>query len=431
MPKRPITAQDLLRMQFVGDPQMHPDGARVLFQKKHIGEKNVYIANLFTVDADGTVRQWTQGDGGAGHGRWSPDGAQIAFISGREKEHKAQLWVMPTSGGEARRLTQLPEGAIGGFKWSPDGRYLAFTFRETHPDWTEAARKEREAKGLSTPPRMIDDVWYRLDGDGYFLGQRFALYLAEVATGEHRKLYEGCPLGMYSYDWSPDSKELAVAHTVNKNPLLEPANDQIWRVDLQGQAWKLEGLPKGDKGALRWSPDGKWLAYVGNVDEDDPWGVRNDRLWLVSAEGGEATCITADDDYCLTASTLSDSKEFSADATVEWSPDSQAIYVALAWNGESQIGFVQLDQPGRAKPLTEGRQSITVGTLSRSGEQIACVTGTATKPNEVAIYDLSQHSAEPQVLTAFNAEWLSEVEVVEPEELQGIRFLFREKPGGG
>lgn len=417
MAKRPIKPEDLLTLQFVGDPQISPDGSRILYQHKSINDKNKYITNLFTVDVDRNIKQWTQGDGGAGHGRWSPDGKSIAFVSGRDKERKGQIWLIPTDGGEAKRLSSLPEGSLGGFKWSPDGKWIAFTFREVDPNWTEAALKERKENGLSTPPREIDDIWYRLDDDGYFLGMRHAVYLLEVSTGEHRKLYDADVMGFYSFDWSPNSKELAICHSANKRPMVEPSNDQIWRVDLEGQAWKLEGLPKGDKQAVSWSPDGKWLAYLGVVDELDPWGVRNNRLWLVSAKGGKAKSLTDKDDYCLTVASLSDTKSFGGDALVAWSPDSKAIYVSVGWHGETQLGFVELDKPGQTQLLTKGHHAIGVGNLSKSGERFACVFGDATRPNEVGIYDLSKDKNVPRTLTSLNKTWLEELKIAEPEEV--------------
>jgi dipeptidyl aminopeptidase/acylaminoacyl peptidase len=85
MPKRPIRADDLLKIVTVGDPQVSPDGSKVLFTKKTINAKNKTISNLVTVDMEGRLVQWTQGETGNGGGRWSPDGGTIAFISGREK----------------------------------------------------------------------------------------------------------------------------------------------------------------------------------------------------------------------------------------------------------------------------------------------------------------------------------------------------------
>ena len=416
MPKRAITAEDLLRIEIVGDPQISPDGTRILFSKKRINDKNKGITNLFAVDLDGKVQQWTQGDGGDGHGRWSPDGASIAFISGREKP-APQIFLISTSGGEARKLTSFPEGSIGGLKWSPNGKWIACTFREQHADWTEKAKKAREEKGLSTPPRELDDIFYRLDGDGYFGPQRYEVFLVEVATGAHRKLYAGDLMGSYEFDWSPKSDELAVVHSASKRPMFEPDNSQIWRVNLDGQSWQLEGLPKGPKSAVSWSPDGKHLAYLGHSHEDDPWGVRNNRLWVVKAEGGDPKCLTPDDDYCLMVGTLGDSKEASFGGIAEWSPDSKAIYVTVGWHGEGQLGFVELGKPGSVKLLTKGHHVLTIGNLSKDGEKVACVTGDATHLSEAGVYDLAKDKDAPTTLSHFNDALQSEIKVSEPEEL--------------
>lgn len=414
MPKRAITPEDLLRIQFVGDPQISPDGHCVLFIVKTVNDKNKYVTNLHSVDLDGKLKQWTQGEGGAGHGRWSPDGSLIAFTSGRDKP-TGQIFLLPTSGGEARKLTSLPEGSLGEFKWSPNGKWIAFTFREQHPDWTEKAQKEREEKGLSTPPRELDSVWYRLDGDGYFGPQRYALYVVNVETGEHKEIHREPIVGFYSFDWSPDSKELAVARTVNKRPWSDKPNDQIFRVTLDGQAWQLEGLPKGDKGAVAWSPDGKTIAYLGDVSEDDPWGVRNTKLYVVPAGGGEPRCLTDQDDYCLAVGLLGDTRE-GTEPTPIWTPDSKALYVAIGWHGELQLGFVQVDKGG-VQLLTKGRHGISVGNLSKDGERLACTYGTATMLAEAGVYDLSRSKDAPEVLTHLNKKFHDEIKLSEPEEV--------------
>lgn len=417
MPKRPIKAEDLLRIEFLGEPQISPDGQQILFAKRLVNiEKNKYIGNLFTVDLDGKVVQWTQGEGGAAMGRWSPSGDRIAFVSGRE-DKQAQIFVIPSNGGEARKLTTLPEGSIGEIKWSPDGKTIAFTFREIAPEWTQKAAKEREASGKSIPPRTIDSAWYRLDGDGYFDNQRYAVFVVDVASGEHRKLYDKCALGFYSLDWSPDSKELAAIHTVNKNLWADPPNDQIFRVSVSdGQAWKLEGLPKGEKNTVKWSPDGKSLAYLGDDSESDPWGIHNTKLFVVPADGGQPTCLSREDDYCLTVMGLSDTKDSYGFAMLEWSPDSKAIYVSIGWHGETQLGFVQIDK-GRIEILTTGQHTILASNLSRDGEKVACLWGSATKLNEVAFIDLNDVDHQPRVLTHFNKAFHDEIKLIEPEEM--------------
>ncbi len=394
---------------------MSPDGTRVLFSKKHIGEKNKTVINLHTVDRGGTVVQWTQGDAGAGCGRWAPDGTAIAFVSGRQKP-ASQVYVMSTGGGEARALTALPEGSIGELQWSPDGKWIAFTFREQHPDWTEAAKRRREEEELSTPPRVLEDVWYRLDGDGYFGPQRFKLHLVEVATGKCRELYAGSPLGAYSFDWSPNSQELAVVHTASKRPMAEPANDQIYRVALDGQARMLPGLPKGEKGSVRWSPDGTRLAYAGDVDEGDPWGVRNTKIYVVAAEGGEPTCLTAGDDYCFSTSSISDTQEASHSAAIQWTPDGKHVLATVGTRGEMQLGLVNTASGG-TEVLTRGWHCIGAGTLSDDGKSLACTFGDAVNLGEIAAYDLVKRPEVPTRLTNLNREFNEEVEFSTPEEV--------------
>lgn len=412
--KRPITADDLLKIQYLGDPQISPDGRLVMFSMKQVGKKNNYVTNLFSVDEGGSVTQWTQGEGGAGMGRFSPDGLSIAFVGGRDKPG-AQIYVISTQGGEARKLTDLEEGSVGEIRWSPDGKKIAYTFRPSHPEWTEKARKQREEKGLSIPPRMMDNAWYRLDGDGYFLSQRHAIFILDVATGKSKKLYDGGELGSYSFDWSPDSKSLAVAHSAEKNPLYKPDNDQIYIVGMDGKTRKLPGLPKGTKGSVRWSPDGKWIAYAGDDSEDDPWGVKNSKLFIVSPKGGEPTCLTRKTDYCLAASTLSDTKEAGFDAIVEWAPDSQAVYVQIGWHGGQQLGMAPIAKGG-VELLTKGKHAVTVGNVSRDGSKVACLWGDALHLNEAAIYDFESHADAPRVVTNFNKGFHAAIELCEPKE---------------
>lgn len=417
MPKRPIRPDDLLRFVFVGDPQMSPDGTRVLFTRKHTDEKNKTITQLYTVDlAGGEPRQWTRAEGGAGAGRWSPDGKQIAFISGRDKPG-SQIYLMPTDGGEARKLTSLDEGSIGEILWSPDSAKIAFTYRATHPEWTEQAKKDREASGGSIPPRVIESAWYRLDGDGYFDNQRYAVYVIEVASGVVRELCRETALGFYSLAWSPDSQELAIAHTVNKNPWADAPNDQIFRVSVEdGQAWQLEGLPKGDKGNVKWSPDGKSIAYMGDHSEDDPWGVRNVKAYVVPAEGGSWRCLTDGTDFCLATATLSDTREAGYGGSLEWSADSKSLYVEVVWHGESQLGRVDVEKGG-VELLTGGRHVLGIGGFSADRRKVGITYGHPTRLPEVAWVDLDDLGRGSQPLTKFNQAFHEEVKLSEPEEL--------------
>ena len=407
MPKRPVRPDDLLRFVLVGDPQLSPDGERILFTRKTVDDRNATVGQLWSVGMDGATRAWTAGEKGSGGGRWSPDGSQILFTSARGGS--SQVYAIPTAGGEARQLTRFEEGSVGEIRISPDGTRFATTFRPAMPGDTKAAKKLREEKGLSEPPVEIDHVWYRLDGDGYFGDERSALVVVDARTGEATKLLDVDPMGDYDFDWAPDSTALAVVHHATDHPFVDPPNRQIWRVALDGAATRLEGLPKGTKSAPRWSPDGRWIAYAGDVDEADPWGTRNVKLYLVPAEGGTPRDLTGATDFDLSVATLSDTKEAAFGAVLEWAADSSGLYVQIGTKGEQQLGFVPL--AGGVELLTEGHHSVAVGN-ARAG-RVAAVWGDATHLPEVAVFE----SGGLRTLTGFNRAIQEELEIAAPEEV--------------
>lgn len=414
MAKRPITAEDLLSLKFVGDPQISPDGTRVLFTLRHIdAAKNKYVGQIYSVDREGSLIQWTTDEAGAGNGRWSPCGSYISFVSGREGK-TPQIYLLPTNGGEAKKLTNLKEGSIGAVKWSPDGKYIAFTYRETHPDFTQEAAKKREEKNASLPPMIIEEPWYRLDGDSYFLDARYKLYIIEAKGGEPKLLHECKAFDHFDFDWSPTSLEIVVTEPVSKQPLYKPDNDQLVRLDLDGNRLIVEGATPGAKSVVRWSPDGKTLAYLG-TDSPNDWGAKNIRVFTCPADGGPSTDLSAGTDYCMMVGAIADTKDSYGEGILEWSPDSKALYVTVGWHGEVQIGFIDVSKPG-VELLTKGQHYLACGNVSKDGESIACVFGDPVRPVEIALYDLSKNADTPDVLTNFNGPLLNELKLSRPEE---------------
>ena len=111
---------------------------------------------------------------------------------------------------------------------------------------------------------------------------------------------------------SPDG--LRVAYTVSR--VDEEANayrTAIWVAPLDGSAEPRQ-FSSGERhdGSPRWSPDGRWLAFVSNRDGEDEKKAKG-QLYVMAADGGEPRKLT-------------DGKE-SVDS-VAWSPDSQRIAFA-------------------------------------------------------------------------------------------------------
>jgi dipeptidyl aminopeptidase/acylaminoacyl peptidase len=414
--KRAITAEDLLKLAFVGEPQISPDGSKICFTKKTVNvDKNKYETHLWVADTEtGEHRQFTFGEESEGGARWSPDGKYIAFISRRDKP-KTQIYLLPTAGGEARKLTDLPEGACAALRWSPDSKRIAFTFRPVHEDWAEEAGKKREEKGLSTPPYVITDVRYRLDGDGFFIDQHYQLHVIDVETGKTKKLTEE-KYGVESACWAPDGKRLCFVTNRSEDPSMTPQYDDLMLVDAGGgEAKKIEGLPDGFKGAPTWSPDGRLIAFAYTAHPEEWWGAWNTKLMVADPSGGGAKDLFEGLDYSLTAVALSDTQEASWDVDLQWTPDSKSLLLNIGQQGSSHVCSIPADG-GELKFLTSGSGQIALGNIDRTGKKTGLAMGNALSPAEIAVGNLNGGAIEVRALTRFNRELMGQLKLSKPEE---------------
>ena len=114
--KRAITEKDIFDFAWVGDPQVSPDGAVVVFVKVTVNAARTnYDTSLWTVPTSGNEepRRLTSGSHDSSP-RWSPDGKYLAFVRASETPGtSSQIYLLPTGGGEAFQLTNAARGAGG------------------------------------------------------------------------------------------------------------------------------------------------------------------------------------------------------------------------------------------------------------------------------------------------------------------------------
>ncbi len=231
----------LWKLGRVSDPQLSPDGERVLYHVRRYdlaenhGATQIHLLDL----SSGESRELTH-DGNNSNARWSPDGTTIAFLSNRSGS--SQIHVMPATGGEATKISDHP-GGVSNLAWSPQGKLFSFTAAvqidaqliDLYPDLPRANA------------RLYDDLLVR-HWDAWQDGSYSHLFVLPVSGGEARDLMAG-----------------------------ERVNTPL--------------APFGGGEQIAWSPDGKQLCYTAKRARDPESSTDSD-LYLVSIEGGEPRNLT-------------------------------------------------------------------------------------------------------------------------------------------
>src|SRR5437867_12656984 len=84
--ERSITDKDIFQFNWIGDPQISPDGSRVAFVKVTVNDKkDGYDTSIWSVatKGDDMPRRMTDGKHDSSP-RWSPDGKGLVFVRSPE-----------------------------------------------------------------------------------------------------------------------------------------------------------------------------------------------------------------------------------------------------------------------------------------------------------------------------------------------------------
>jgi dipeptidyl aminopeptidase/acylaminoacyl peptidase len=219
----------------------------------------------------GEPRQYTSAPVNASAPQWSPNGKFIAFLSTRKEfDEDREIYLIPRDGGEAKQLSHA-ESSVQQFRWSPDGKWIAYVA----PD--PKTSKEISAEKAGRDWRVADQKY-----------KHRRLWKIEVATGKTQKLVTA-NLSVWSFNWSPDGKKLVFQATETPKTDDSYMFKKIYTISAEGGKPTLLCSTEGKLGNMAWSPDGKFIAFLGAVDIHDP---ANGSVFLVPATGGEARNLT-------------------------------------------------------------------------------------------------------------------------------------------
>ena len=381
---RHIELNDLAKIVSVSDPQISPDGKTIVVV---VGRQNL--------EEDRAERELVQVDisSGAQHGltferktagspRWSPSGDRLAFTAndGTGKDARPQIFILPMSGGEARKITEAPNG-IEQFAWRPDGHEIAYV----SPDEPE---NKREIEKHNDAFEVGDNDYLATEAP-----QPSHIWLISADGGKARRLTSGMwslpksappspPASPIS--WSPDGKWLLF--TRQEHPHQGDADLttlQVFNMD-SGEYHRLTKHQKFESFGV-FSPDGSRVAYWYPRDGDPN---NENEIFVTQTSGGDGADTTRAIDRDLMRAI--------------WMPDGNSLLVG--GNDGTQVSLWVQPLNGAAKRLALGDISPSWAFwvdafVGRKGE-IAFTGSTRRQPSE--LYYMASENDPPKQLTNFN-----------------------------
>ena len=343
---KPMTVHDLLAMRRVTDPQISPDGRWVAFTvTDHSISENKTNSNIFLVPAaGGSVNQLTAAKGSNSTPRWL-SATTLSFVSTRDGE--SQAWIIPVTGGEARKLTNISTEASG-LVVSRDGKLIAFA-SDVFPDCPDDDCNQRRAAGdalQKSKAKVFDRLPYRV-WNAWKDGRRSHLFVQVLDGSPARDLTPGDhdvpPIdlgGSWDYAFSPDGTEMTFTMNTDSLTATSTNNDLFVVSSRGGSARRITSNPANDAQPT-YSPDGKMIAYL--AMERPGFEADQRRLVVYDRATGNRRLVTSPTDVSV--------------GEMVWSPDGRYIYCTGDNKGTRSIYRITLGD-GKVVPIMkEGTNS--------------------------------------------------------------------------
>jgi dipeptidyl aminopeptidase/acylaminoacyl peptidase len=436
--KRSITEKDLFDFVWVANPQVSPDGTSVVFTRVNADEKHTgYETSIWIVATDGKEApvRLTNGKHDA-QPRWSPDGKQIAFVRGGDKDETGkpkpgQLALLSLAGGEARAITDLPEGASDPV-WSPDGKQIAFLSDTTAEDIEKAERKKnakasdaKAGEDHESDVHVIGRAVYRTNDEGYLDPKRHdhiwvvPMPAASDEPTKPRQLTSG------NYDegdviWSNDGSRVYFLTRRVDEPYYElPATDVYSVPATGGDAQKLATVPMY-VGDFVLSPDGRKFAFHGSAAEPVRSYSQPD-LWVMEVvPDAKPQNLTADFDFDMGDSVFGDNAapRGGHSRALYWSPDGRSLIDIVQKQGRTPI--VRVDaQTGAVSEVTRGDEAVLQFSVNANASATVALLSTPVMIGD--LFAVATDGTETR-LTDFNRKLWSQLNLSEPEEINYTSF---------
>ena len=346
--QRPMSIVDFLNIPNLSSPRLSPDGSKLAYLKYESDwDANKRIGQLWVRDLNtDTERQYTYSANGVSSPLWSPNSKEIAFLSKREKDEHSEVYLLPITGGEAKRLFSHPT-TPSSLTWSEEQDAIYFT------------AQEEKSKEQQDRDKLKDDV-YAYDEDF----QHRHLWRYDVEGEKTERLTEG-EYSVLNYHMT----EKAMLLQRGASPLFDKRpQTEIWFADVDANNARQLTENGISESNIRLSPSGSRMSFLSFSNKAFDF-YYNDNLFLSGTNGVEKPdCPT-------------DQKAFEV-VSSQWGANDNQIFLLVNQGATTQL--LELDvKKNRYNPLTSGNHNIGQWSYDPKLHTHVFIRNTMEQPGEI------------------------------------------------
>jgi dipeptidyl aminopeptidase/acylaminoacyl peptidase len=368
--KQPVSVDDILALKAVGSPAVSPDGTQVLYtvrQWEAERDRMESRTRIWKVPATGgPARQLTFGERGDMQPQWSPDGRYISFLSARgagngDEQPRNQIYIMPTNGGEATKLTDAKDG-VSSYSWAPDSARIAYVATEPRSSEEESALRKRDDE------RVFESDF-----------RNAHLWTIAVDTKTATPVTSGTTYTVLSSAWAPDSRRLVFA--AKPTTMIRDARSDVYIADLADISIDRISPNPGPDGFPTWSPDGRFISWTAEPVSAPPIGDGTFPSYI-----GHGHLVL----YEVATKAIQDRwrRDFDGDlGAAYWSADSRQVLFVSGQRAYNEV--ISFDVESSKYTQLSRHRNLQYGSRSKDGKVIVVTMDSPEMPTEVYATDSS------------------------------------------
>lgn len=360
-----------MNIKAVSDARLSPDG-RYMLCVVTSSKNNSWHPNIILIDVSSKEQKAV----GAGESpQWSPDGKLIAYIG--DDNGSTAIFIYDVRNNSKTFLVNIYESdyfidhyAANNFCWSPDGKAIAyvsavpFSKSDDSPAYREFTHLLYKSKGGRGRQVYADN-------------RCMHIWLTSIKEKISRPVFIN-EFDQHSISFSPHGKKICFISNTTGNPDLNQWSRVFSAEIATGEVNKVSN-ETGSAFLPSWSPDGKYIAYLGIASEistnDSP--AEDTQLYIISSLGGVAKCLTRSLDRRV--------------EQISWDPSSAYIYFTAGDAGSTILYRLSI-LSGEVESIISTQGKVTEYSISSDGKKIIYVHTDTTHVSDGFIYDVENRT---------------------------------------